>query len=98
MVGRGGLQHTLATGEPEVEVAWAIVPARWREGLATELALAALELAFDQLALESVSAYTRPDNFASRGVMKKAGMTFERSFTDRHGIREVLYRRRSADP
>ena len=78
MVGRGGLQHTLATGEPEVEIAWAIVPERWREGLATELALACIDSRSGSSASASVSAYTRPENFASRAVMKKAGMSFER--------------------
>lgn len=98
MVGRGGLQHTLATGTDEIEVAWAIVPDRWRQGLATEIALACMSTAFGQLGLRSVSAYTRPENLASRGVMKKAGMSFEREFTDRHGLRAVLYRRSARPP
>jgi [ribosomal protein S5]-alanine N-acetyltransferase len=93
MVGRGGLQHTLATGADEVEIAWAITPERWRQGLATELALACVAIAFDQLELPSVIAYTRPDNIASRGVMDKAGMSFERDFPDVHGHDAVLYRR-----
>jgi ribosomal-protein-alanine N-acetyltransferase len=92
-VGRGGLQHTRATGEDEVEVAWAIVPERWREGLATELALACVKLAFDRLDLDSVVAYTRPDNIASRRVMEKSGLRYEREFTDPHGTDQVLYRR-----
>jgi RimJ/RimL family protein N-acetyltransferase len=92
MVGRGGLQHTQATGVDEVEIAWAIVPERWNQGLATELANACVEIAFGRLALRSVIAYTRPDNLASRRVMEKIGMSAEREFTDRHGLDEVLYR------
>ena len=38
MVGRGGLQYTDAIGGFAVEAAWTIVPERWGEGLATELA------------------------------------------------------------
>ena len=48
MVGRGGLQYTEVTGTREVEVAWAIVAERWNQGLATELAHAAVEVAFDR--------------------------------------------------
>jgi ribosomal-protein-alanine N-acetyltransferase len=49
MVGRGGLQYTDVTGTREVEVAWAIVADRWNEGLATELANAAIHMAFTEL-------------------------------------------------
>jgi ribosomal-protein-alanine N-acetyltransferase len=94
MVGRGGLQHTLATGEDEVEIGWAFVPERWGQGLATELALACVSVAFERLDLASVVAYTLPHNRASRRVMEKTGMSFERSFHDRHGLEQVLYRRR----
>ena len=71
MVGRGGLQPTSATGADEVEVAWAIVPERWGQGLATELARACVQIAFDDLELSSVIAYTRPDNLASRRVWRR---------------------------
>ena len=43
MVGRGGLQHTFVAGLDEVEAGWAIVPERWGEGLATELAHACVD-------------------------------------------------------
>jgi ribosomal-protein-alanine N-acetyltransferase len=36
LLGRGGLQYTDAVGGHDVEVAWAIVPERWGQGLATE--------------------------------------------------------------
>jgi ribosomal-protein-alanine N-acetyltransferase len=93
MVGRGGLQHTYATGDDEVEIAWAIRPARWRQGLATELALACVSIAFERLELMSVIAYTRPDNLASRRVMEKAGLKLERTFPAPSGRDQVLYRR-----
>jgi ribosomal-protein-alanine N-acetyltransferase len=95
MVGRGGLQQTLATGVQEVEIGWAIVPERWGEGLATELALACVEIAFVELQLTSLIAYTRPDNLASRRVIEKAGLTYEGDFTDPYGLSELLYRCRA---
>ena len=64
VVGRGGLQHTFVAGCDEVEVAWAIAPARWREGLATEMAHAAVHVAFDDLGLGEIVAFTLPTNIA----------------------------------
>jgi [ribosomal protein S5]-alanine N-acetyltransferase len=91
-VGRGGLQHTNATGENEVEAGWAIVPERWGQGLATELALAAVEVGLGPLGLPSVIAYTLPENTASRRVMEKAGFAYEREI-EWVGLKHVLYRR-----
>jgi [ribosomal protein S5]-alanine N-acetyltransferase len=96
MVGRGGLQYTYTAGLNDVEAGWAIVPERWGEGLATELALACVEVAFDHLDLLDIVAFTLPYNVASRRVMEKAGFEYERDMV--HGaLPHVLYRRRRAD-
>ncbi len=92
MIGRGGLQYTYAPGLNAVEVAWAIVPERWRQGLATELAQAALDAAFGPMRLLDVVALTLPDNVASRRVMEKAGFRYERDI-EQAGVPHVLYRR-----
>jgi RimJ/RimL family protein N-acetyltransferase len=92
MVGRGGLQWTYALDLNQVEAAWAIVPERWRQGLATELALAAIEVAFGPLALESIIAFTLPDNVRSRRVMEKTGFVYERDIVHA-SLPHVLYRR-----
>lgn len=93
MVGRGGLQWTFAPGLNEVEAAWAIVPERWGEGLATELAHAAVEVGFDQLELLRIIALALPDNLPSRRVMEKSGFTYERDI-EYAGLPHVLYERR----
>jgi RimJ/RimL family protein N-acetyltransferase len=93
MVGRGGLQHTYTAGLHEVEAAWAIVPERWRQGLATELAQACVEVGFDQLGLRRIVAFTLPDNVASRRVMEKTGFEYERDIVHA-GLAHVLYVRR----
>jgi RimJ/RimL family protein N-acetyltransferase len=93
-VGRAGLQHTSATGEDEIEAGWAIVPARWGEGLATELALAAVQVGLGPLALSALIAYTLPENVSSRRVMEKAGFAYERDI-DWVGLPHVLYRVRA---
>jgi [ribosomal protein S5]-alanine N-acetyltransferase len=93
-VGRGGLQHTEASGRREVEVAWAIVPERWGEGLATELARAAVDVGFTALRVSEVIALTLPDNLASRRVMEKAGFAYDADI-EHAGLPHVLYRRPS---
>ncbi|HUO70325.1 MAG TPA: GNAT family N-acetyltransferase [Solirubrobacteraceae bacterium] len=97
MVGRGGLQHTFVAGSDEVEVGWAIIPDRWGQGLATELAHASVALAFDDLGLAQIVAFTLPDNVASRRVMEKAGFVYEREIVHA-GLDHVLYRRVAESP
>jgi RimJ/RimL family protein N-acetyltransferase len=95
-VGRGGLQYTEVTGTREVEIGWAVLPARWGSGFATELAQVSIEVAFERLGLDAVIAYTQPDNFASRRVMEKAGLSCERQL--RHeDTPHVLYRLRATE-
>lgn len=96
LVGRGGLQYTDAIGGFAVEAAWAIVPERWGEGLATELAQASVEVAFGALGLGELIAITLPDNVASRRVMEKTGFVYDRVVVHA-GHAHVLYRR-TADP
>ncbi len=91
-VGRGGLQYTYTAGLHDVEAAWAIVPERWGQGLATELARACVEVGFEQLGLREIVAFTLPDNVASRRVMEKAGFEYERDIVHA-GLAHVLYRR-----
>ncbi|MBV8429726.1 MAG: GNAT family N-acetyltransferase [Solirubrobacterales bacterium] len=93
-VGWGGLQWTYVSELDEVEAAWAIAPERWRQGLATELAQAAISSAFGPLGLREIIAFTLPDNVASRRVMEKTGFDYEREIV--HALLvHVLYRRRA---
>jgi RimJ/RimL family protein N-acetyltransferase len=92
MVGRGGLQWTTYVKDlDEVEAGWSVVPERWGEGLATELALASVDVAFGPLELTDLVAFTLPDNLASRRVMEKAGFSYEREIMH-VGLPHVLYR------
>jgi RimJ/RimL family protein N-acetyltransferase len=92
VVGRGGLQYTYTVDFDEVEALWAIVPQRWGQGLATELARAAIVVAFEALELLEIVALTLPHNVASRRVMEKTGFAFEREL-EHAGLPHVLYRR-----
>jgi ribosomal-protein-alanine N-acetyltransferase len=91
-VGRGGLQWTYVAELHEVEAGWVIVPERWGEGLATELALASVEAGFGPVGLMEIVAFTLPHNVASRRVMEKSGFAYERDIV--HALLpHVLYRR-----
>lgn len=91
LVARGGLQWTMVGGEAAIEVGWAVQPQRWNSGIATELAEASIEVGFERLGLDSIVAYTLASNAASRRVMEKAGMVYERPV--RHlDLPHVLYR------
>lgn len=92
-VGRGGLRHTAIGGVPEVEIAYALLPEFWGKGLATEMARVCLDVGLHQLGLENVVAFTLPDNHASRRVMEKVGLRYEREIVH-HDLRHMLYRRR----
>jgi [ribosomal protein S5]-alanine N-acetyltransferase len=91
LVARGGLQWTMVGGEASIEVGWAVLPDRWNEGIATELAEASVAVGFEDLGLDSIVAYTLVTNEASRRVMEKAGFAYQREV--RHlDLPHVLYR------
>ena len=89
-VGRVGLAWATVEGRRVVEIAWALVPDRWGEGLATEAARAAVDEA-RRLALEEVVAFTLAHNRASRRVMEGAGLRFAGEI-EHAGLPHVLYR------
>ncbi len=88
-VGWSILQHSKVAGRSEVEVGWAVVSDMWGQGLATELGRHALAGATDA-GFERVVAFTRADNLASRRVMDKRSLRYERDFTHA-GLPHVLY-------
>ena len=89
-VGWSVAQYCIIDGISEVEIGWTVARSHWRRGIASRLGRHALtEVA--SLGLRSLVAYTRTDNVASRGVMTKLGLSFEKSF-DFHGEPHVLYR------
>ncbi len=67
------LQHV--DGVDEVELGWSITPARARQGIATEAALACRDWAFAVLPLDHLISLILPDNVPSRGVAEHIGMT-----------------------
>jgi RimJ/RimL family protein N-acetyltransferase len=90
-VGRGGLRHVIVDGLPEVEIGYGFITAAWGQGYATELAQKALDVAHHHLGLRSVVSFTLPENRASRRVMEKTGLAFERDILHAN-LPHVLYR------
>jgi RimJ/RimL family protein N-acetyltransferase len=63
---------------PTVEIGWRLARPYWGRGLATEGARTALAAAFGLLEQREVCSIHDPDNVASRRVMEKIGMRFDR--------------------
>lgn len=64
---------------PEVGLFWALFPARWGRGYATEAARAMVAYSFEELELARIVATTENDNYRSIAVMRRLGMTIERN-------------------
>jgi len=87
--GRAGLAWTRVEGREAVELPWAILPEFQRRGLASEAGISALEVA-RKIGLAKVVSLTLVDNVASRGVMEKIGLEYERDV--KHiGLPHALY-------
>jgi RimJ/RimL family protein N-acetyltransferase len=91
VIGHAGVQHTTIGDRPEAELLWFSHPDYWNRGYATEMAREAVRVAFDVLELDDVVSFTVHGNAASRAVMEKLGMTYERD-VEHAGLPHVLYR------
>jgi [ribosomal protein S5]-alanine N-acetyltransferase len=90
-IGRGGLRKVTVEGNTEIELAYAVMGEFWGKGLATEMATASLNVAFQHLDFREIVAFTMPTNHASRRVMEKVGLRYERDVVHA-GLPHVLYR------
>ncbi|MCW2994693.1 MAG: family N-acetyltransferase [Conexibacter sp.] len=90
-IGYVGLRHAGAGGRPEVELMWFLDAEAWGNGYATEMGREALRVAFEVLELDAVVAQTVDVNRASRGVMERLGMRYERDVVHA-GLPHVQYR------
>jgi len=76
VVGWGGLNCDPHAPHWGTEVSYFVHPDYAGRGLATELVDASLALAFAELGLAQVGAFTRPANRASARVLQKCGFAF----------------------
>jgi ribosomal-protein-alanine N-acetyltransferase len=93
-LGRAGIKRVHVNGRDEVEIGWSIVADDWGRGLATEAGHRLLDVAFGDLGLPDLVSFTLPHNLASRRVMEKLRMTYERDGTYA-GLPHVFYRLRA---
>lgn len=77
-VGRGGLRRIRIGDQEEIELAYALMPTFWKLGLATEIAQACIEIAFEVLRFNTIVCYTLRTNKLSQRVMEKVGFNYER--------------------
>jgi RimJ/RimL family protein N-acetyltransferase len=76
-VGFIGLAHHRALPD-DVEIGWRLARDVWGRGLATEGALASRDAAFGVLGLARLVSLTTDENLASRRVMDKIGLRYDR--------------------
>lgn len=84
-IGRCGLLPWTIDGQDEVEIAYLIDKAYWRQGLATEAAQAIRDYGFQTLQLPRLICLIDEENLASRKTAQKIGMTFEKRGEDEKG-------------
>ena len=89
LVGRAGLWQP--EGWPGLEVGWAVAPEHWQRGYATEAGRAARDWGFEHLGAEEIISLTLPHNAASRRVMEKLGLLYDRT-EPVAGHDQVVYR------
>jgi len=88
-IGRCGLIPWKLDDQPDVvqvEVAYLLDKAYWRQGLGTEAARAIRDYAFEQLGLERIICMVDPKNAASQKVAANTGFVFEKEHTDKYGL------------
>jgi ribosomal-protein-alanine N-acetyltransferase len=79
VIGAAGLARI--GGQAEPELLYALYPAYWERGLATEAAAEILRVALEVVGLPLVRAGADPPNVASFRVMERLGMEYERTAT-----------------
>src|SRR5688500_2687818 len=77
MIGSAGLQPL--DGTDEIEVGYSMVKDFWGRGIGTEAARAWLEYGFGKMGLDRIVAVAHTGNLASRHIMEKLGMQYEKT-------------------
>lgn len=90
LIGFCGLKPLDVDGERELELGYRLAHAYWGQGFATEAATAVCRHAFATLHVARIVAAIDDANIASRRVIEKLGMKFERPY-DYKGIATRLY-------
>lgn len=73
-----------------LQLLYGIAPPEWGQGLATEVAQAMLEFAFQELNFSRIEASADAANVASQRVLEKVGMAYQQR-TQENGLDTVYY-------
>ncbi len=87
LIGHCGLKFLENTSE--VQVGYLLLKSYWGKGLGTEAASATLKYGFEVVKLERIVAVAKSENIASRRVMEKVGMKYEKDAY--HYENDVVY-------
>ncbi len=88
LIGRAGPQyHRMWPDDPEV--GWALDPAWWGRGIATEAGRASVDWGFRELGYARLVSITTDPNVASRNVMSKLGFTLHARIPSEWGLLRV---------
>ncbi|WP_375470282.1 GNAT family N-acetyltransferase [uncultured Nostoc sp.] len=77
LIGHCGLNFL--PNSPEVEVLYRLDEAYWNQGIATEAAKVSLRYGFEEVKLDHIVAITAPVHIASRRVMEKCGLKYQKN-------------------
>jgi len=77
--GQVGLLSQNVDGVEESEIGYMIHQPFWRQGFASEAAIATRDYAFEELGKRRLISLIRPINIPSQGVAEKVGMTVEKT-------------------
>ena len=77
MIGSAGIQPL--DGTDEIEVGYSMIKDYWGKGIGTEAARAWLDHGFRKAGLERIVAVAHSENWASRRIMEKLGMHYEKT-------------------
>jgi ribosomal-protein-alanine N-acetyltransferase len=78
-------------GEQHIELGWHVRRDRWGQGIGTEAGAACRDWCWTNLDVDHLISLIRPENYQSRRVAEKLGMTVWRE-TIRAGLRHLVYR------
>jgi RimJ/RimL family protein N-acetyltransferase len=98
-VGQAGMLRCAIDGAPDVEIGWWLAPFAWRQGYATEAALALRDFAFGELRFERLSIVLQAENARSAAVAHRIGGAYagEALYRDR-SVTRYLVRNPAAQP
>ena len=90
IIGHGGIFRSPREAG-EVEVGYALKPAYWGHGYATEITRLSLKVGLEDVGLRRIIGIAQSTNVASRRVMEKCEMVFEATLPSPDGIDGVRY-------